>query len=146
MRKGLIVAMMVLLVLVPDTLANDKERIQGIWIIVEVEFDGVPLPDSPQRAHFVGSKLTFQGDWVINSQQPNVKARVVMDPGANPPTLDIITMPKNEERRMLYTYQLAGDSLRLCFTRNSSVIRPTNVTSSNKQLLLILKRQTEAQK
>lgn len=141
MRFRWIAATMALLVLAPDTSRTAQEQIQGSWVILDVEFDGVPIPDSPQRSRFVGSKLSFVGDTVINSQQSEVRARFTMDPSASPSTLDIITISGNEERRMLYTYQLDGDSLRLCFTSQSGSNRPPNVTSNNKQILLILKRQ-----
>src|SRR5207248_1573075 len=116
MRFRWIAATMALLVLAPDTSRTAREQIQGSWVILDVEFDGVPIPDSPQRSRFVGNKLSFLGDTVINSQQPDVRARFTMDPSASPPTLDFITMAGKEERRMLYTYLLDGDSLRLCFT------------------------------
>jgi uncharacterized protein (TIGR03067 family) len=146
MRNSLIAATMALLVIAPDTPQTDRERIQGTWVILDVEFDGVPIPESPERARLIGSKLTFQGEAVLNSRQPDVKARFTLDASAAPPTLDIISMPKNEERRMLYTYLLDGEMLRLCFTRNSGVVRPADVTSNNKQVLFLLKRQQEQKK
>lgn len=136
MRTSLTAAIAALLVLAGNSPGNDREGIQGTWTVVEAEFDGKPY-------QFVDTQFTFRGDAVINSRQPNAKARFLLEPGTNPPALDMIMVRENQERRLLYAYQLEGDTLLLCLTRQSEINRPTTVSSRNNQLLLTLKRQRE---
>ena len=127
-----------------DKPANDKELIQGAWTIFAVEFDGRAIPDGPDLKRFQEVTLTFKGDAVVNSRDKDVQGKFILDSTKKPGTLDIVTTKQNMERKMLYVYHLDGDVLRLCFTRNSDVFRPRELTSDNLQFMMFLRRQKPA--
>jgi uncharacterized protein (TIGR03067 family) len=124
-----------------DRPMSDKDLIQGTWGIMAVEFDGRALPDGPELKRFQEVKLTFKGDSVLNSRDKDVTGRFTIDSTKKPGQLDIVTTKEKAEHKMLYVYHLDGDTLRLCFTRNSDVFRPRELTSDNAQIILFFKRQ-----
>ena len=120
--------------------AEDRQRIQGRWKVAAVEFNGALLPDGADLKRFQEVSLTFDGEAVLHGQASAVKARFVMDSTKTPGALDIIEQTKAGDRKMLYLYGLEADSLKLCFTRNSGVNRPVELTSKNGQIVLIFQR------
>jgi uncharacterized protein (TIGR03067 family) len=129
-----------------DKPPNDKELIQGAWSIFAVEINGRAVPDGDDLKRFQEVTLTFKGDAVVNSREKDVQSKFILDSTKKPGTLDIVTTKQNTERKMLYLYHLDGDVLRLCFTRNSDVFRPRELTSDNLQFMLFLRRQKPPEK
>jgi len=129
-----------------DRPMTDKELIQGTWGVSAVEFDGRALPDGPELKRFQEVKLIFKGDTVLNSRDKDVTGRFTIDNTKKPGQLDIVTTKEKAEHKMLYVYHLDGDLLRLCFTRNSDVFRPRELTSDNGQIILFFKRQKPPEK
>lgn len=117
---------------------TDRERLQGTWNITDVEFDGKPLSDGPSLRQFKGVRLTFEGDQVINSRTFK-KSSFKVDNTATG-VLDIVEPSSDGDHKMLYLYRLEGDTLKLCFTNQSGTTRPMELTSQNKQIVLVLKR------
>ncbi len=152
MKIKLTAALLVVLVLAPEPAPGDQERIQGTWAAVEVECNGVPSQYWPadlarRREEFLRTRLTFRGDKVFKGQEKELWAGFTLDPSATPPALDLIPASGAKlPHKMLYAYRLFGDRLYLCLTATSKTRRPTEVTSKNNQLLLILERQRESQK
>ena len=126
----------------PDKPKTDKENIEGVWTIVTVEQDGVELKDGALFDNVKDMKLTFKGDAVTNSKHPEDKATFTIDATKKPPTMDLIVKGSSDEVResMLMLYELKDDTLKLCAVMAKDK-RPTEMTSKNGQLLLILKRE-----
>ena len=92
----------------------DRDRLQGPWVAVKVERDGVPIYQGEEarlaRVSFVDDEVTFTDNDVI------MRGTFHLDPTSIPKTFDLIILEGG--RRRTYPsgiYSLEDSTFRLCF-------------------------------
>src|SRR5262249_39110051 len=112
---------------VQESIAKERKRLQGTWIVVSAEEDG--KSDDSLR----GIKFTFTGDKVTLERKGKKSDAVAfkLNPTTNPKQIDF----EEREPPTLGIYEVKGDEMRLCYGRE----RPTGFKSA--AALLALKRE-----
>ena len=91
---------------------NDREKIQGTWVVARSERDGAPIPSDELRGKQV--RLVFRGGEVQARMGDKLTSlgTFTLDPAALPKGYDRV-YPDGTPR--LGIYQLDGDTLMICF-------------------------------
>jgi uncharacterized protein (TIGR03067 family) len=125
----------------PAAKKEDKELLQGTWVIASEEHEG--RADKMN----VGAAITFVGDEVLfNESAAHIgrehTGRFRLDPGKNPNELDIMRTEEGKEDNMVAIYRLEGDTLTICGTHVKGLPRPSTFAApaGSKMSLLTLKR------
>ena len=112
----------------PSATSADSASLQGTWSMVAGTADGYQLPPEyvkTMRRVFVGNEVT-----VTMGGQLFLKATVALDPTASPKTIDYhMTGGPTAGSTQLGIYQLAGDTVRFCFSAPNAA-RPSDFTST----------------
>ena len=108
----------------------DHEAIQGPWTIVHAEIDGVDMP--PRMINDSGITF-FDGDTMLLM---NHKNDFVVDARSGLSWIDI----RNSKMRYQGIYQLDGDSLQICISRNAKRPDDFTTTPDSTRMLLLLRR------
>jgi uncharacterized protein (TIGR03067 family) len=133
MRYQLILAVLAFTV-APD----DRDQMQGVWLVESLQEDGRAAPDEKavtevviKENQFIVKYATLQHEAINNFR---------LDGSKEPKGLDIITPELG--RPLLGIYQLEGDTLRICWSSTPGGQRPdafaTKVDSGRR--LAVLKR------
>ncbi len=96
---------------------NDLDAIAGTWKIAGFEVDGRPVLLPPEQTE---GSMTFTRDGIVRStgkvKGEKRESRFTLDPAAAPKAIDIHgDNPPGQGKATLGVYELAGDTLRLCF-------------------------------
>jgi uncharacterized protein (TIGR03067 family) len=141
-RRGLILFGAALLLAADSPKADDKKEdkdlIQGTWVLVSGERGGKPLPDEIVK----GAKMTFAGDKItIKTKDREIKGTFKLDPSKKPKAMDV-KLDGNDGQGI---YSLEGDTLKIAHGADRDP-RPTEfATKENTNLvLLVLKREKPA--
>lgn len=114
------------------------EKLSGTWDIISIEHNGRKTPAQVLSA----SKVVFQNDRFTFKvgDLSTMSGRYDMVQGEQSITLLPATGQKKGER-LLGIIELAGDSLKLCYSEND--LRPRDFTTStgSGRVLLVLKRE-----
>jgi len=106
--------------------ADDKTLLQGAWIQVSVQVDGVEIPHNQEDFQFV-----FSGNRLLARLhgQDRAEYAFALQSDQKPKAIDItlVTMPP-KGKVLNAVYELNGDVLKLCFPGNDSK-RPPEVAS-----------------
>jgi uncharacterized protein (TIGR03067 family) len=127
----------------PATGGTDLDRLQGAWVPVAVETNGVKFPDAllkSARFTIAGTSLTAQMGGQVE------KATITVDPTKTPRTIDLLgTEGMSKGKKQPGIYELNGDQLKLCFAKEDAPDRPTSFTSLPGSFIttVVLKRATE---
>lgn len=129
--------------------ATDKDRLQGMWVVVSAEMKGQPFEV------LKGSKIVFSGETVtFKAKEQEAKSTFVIDTAAKPRAIDFSRSGEDGQKETdAGVYQLGGDELKLClagvrkqrsFPDGKEVVtgskRPTEF-DSRQGVLLTLKRE-----
>ncbi|OAI47119.1 hypothetical protein AYO44_10095 [Planctomycetaceae bacterium SCGC AG-212-F19] len=136
---------------------SDQQAIQGTWTLESGEMDGKAAP----AGELVNSRFIFTADKVILQDRHGKEEETYkLDPNAKPKALDMSTTvetkafgvvataiggptkpaaDKKETKTVKGIYNLEGDTLKLCLPAPDAP-RPTDFTSQNGQILMVLKR------
>src|SRR5262245_35189017 len=120
----------------------DADKLQGEWAVVSVERRGSKVPEDTARR----MKVTIRGDTLmIDDGRGPQTATFRLDPGSTPRALDLIPAPEENEPPAPGIYELAGDTLRLCWDkgrRKAATGRPKEFATSRDSdlILMVLKR------
>jgi uncharacterized protein (TIGR03067 family) len=111
---------------------QDKEKIQGVWKVVSVEFGGKPDKDGE------GDTWTFKGDECATKSTDGVKVprTYKLDATKKPKSFEL----SGEVVNMAGIYSLEGDELKVCLGPSD---KPPSEFSSKgeKHILIVLKRE-----
>ncbi len=145
-RAPTIVAVLLAFLVVGPVQADDKQResfeqeqsdhalIQGIWKVEKAVHSGEEMP-----GYMV---LEFKRDKVIPRRNGNAdtEADFKIDVSRMPRRMDLKTP---DGMKMAGIYEIQGETLKLCFTREGEGVRPTKFESPAKSqsVLIIMKRQ-----
>lgn len=118
--------------------ADDKEKLQGTWIVEKAVENGMELPAKERES----IKVEFKGDKMLLYEDKTPDSNgFTLEPGKTPKLISV-TPDKKGEKPISGIYELAGDSLKICFSRQGQ--KPPTEFSSTKEsgsLRLILKRE-----
>lgn len=117
---------------------SDEEDLRGAWTAVSGEAGGKAQPAEAVKGYrltFVDGKVTVQ--FAGESKQGTFK----LDPAARPKTIDLDL----DGGAGVGIYSLEGDTLKLCFTESGKEDRPSEFSTKegNVRVLLILKKEAE---
>jgi uncharacterized protein (TIGR03067 family) len=125
---------------------KEMAKFAGYWDVVSVERNGAkaqPKDNDYTRLVFTGDKVTAnKGSREAADKKSLVthEARYKLDPAARTIEVRFFTGP-DQEKTLYGTYQLEGDSLKICWTENKEK-RPTELSTKpgSDATLLVLKR------
>jgi uncharacterized protein (TIGR03067 family) len=114
---------------------TDKEKLQGVWRIVEVESEGKVETVGKQFFLVDGNRVSWQ------TEEGELQGGLYLDPTARPKTIDLAMNQATLEG----IYALDGDTLRLCYGVGGASARPWEFVTKRGRpwALLVLKRQKE---
>jgi uncharacterized protein (TIGR03067 family) len=128
----------------PEPARREQERLQGRWLFVAFTGPMEKSPDGKPRARWA----TFRGDrmtWATEGDPETVEFEYTVDAGAQPKAIDFALRHEGQvltAAAIQGIYQLAGDTLRLCYDRTpSGGGRPERFEASPHTVLAVLKRQ-----
>lgn len=115
MYKNLMMALAVVCMLGADDAKKDQDAMQGDWVVVSGERDGMPLPPEVIKS----LKRTVKGDQSTVMQNGKLanQGTFKLDPSKKPKTIDF-TFAEPEEAKgkvMMGIYELEGDTFKVCF-------------------------------
>ena len=117
---------------------DDVKMIEGTWIPVSAELGGQKLPESMLK----DAKLTLtDGNYTYQIDQGTYKLIPAAGPKA-PKAMDIISVKgPNHGKTFLAIYELAGDTLKICYDLEGKT-RPNEFTTKagTKQFLVYYQR------
>ncbi len=103
------------LLLAADAPKGEQAKLQGVWNVVGIEFDGRDVTDEVKDMQFVvkGDSVTVKGDFPEQDKYSQFTYK--LDPAASPQGFDI-TIKAGDEKgaRFPGIYQLEKDRLKLC--------------------------------
>jgi uncharacterized protein (TIGR03067 family) len=110
-----------------DAVKKDLAKFEGEWLMTSGERDGQAIPEEylkkGRRAFKDGEVTVTLGDMLL------MKARVTLDPGKTPRTIDYdVTDGFFKGKKQLGIYEIDGDTVKFCFT-NPDQDRPTDFTA-----------------
>jgi uncharacterized protein (TIGR03067 family) len=141
MKWTVALAVIGLTLVAAENAKDDKEQIQGTWAVTEAQVNGEMVNDPGELRALQTMKLSFKGDTVINSNAKEIVSKFQLNAAKTPRTLDIVMVKKDMEVKMLLLYELQGDTLKICFAKESGIKRPQEFTSKGEQLILTMKRE-----
>jgi uncharacterized protein (TIGR03067 family) len=105
---------------------TDRDRIQGVWVIIKAEQEGDDLTEfvknNPSTMTYEGDKYTFR----LGAEVERGQFR--LDPQAKIPALDYtITEGDQKGKRRLGIYRLDGDTLTICLAKEGTAIHPRHL-------------------
>ena len=114
----------------------DRERLQGAWQVVALEFAGQPLPTEGMQVVFTGDRCA-----VLNQGKPGVAKTYALDPSRDPKMIDMVSDLGVSTPGI---YALDGDTLKICL--GESADRPSEFVTEPgvDTLLFILRRKPGA--
>jgi uncharacterized protein (TIGR03067 family) len=110
-----------------DAAAKDLKRMEGDWVVVSMEVDGMKIPGDDAMAYF----RSVKGDQYTVSRYRKVvgKGTIKLDATKKPRAIDALPAGAGGEgKKLLGIYAFDGNKLKLCFARPGSD-RPTEFAS-----------------
>ncbi len=110
-----------------DAAAEDLKRMQGDWVVVSMEVDGLKVPDDDAMALF----RSVKGDRYTVSRYRRLagKGTIKLDATKKPRTIDALPAGVTDKAKaVLGIYEFDGDKLKLCFAR-PGMARPTEFSA-----------------
>ena len=131
-RMSLLLAAVCLVAAAPlardDDAKKDLDKLQGEWVIVSGERDGMTIP----KEALEGIKRTVTGEDFTVSKDGEVLSRgkYKLDPSKKPKAIDAITKNEaGEEVTMQGIYEFEGDTYKVCLAQPGKP-RPTEFKTS----------------
>jgi uncharacterized protein (TIGR03067 family) len=106
-----------------DEAKKDLDKLQGEWVIVSAERNGMPVP----KENWEGLKRTVKGEdfTVAMGDQVVMKGKYKLDPSKKPKAIDATgTNHEGQEVSMQGIYEFEGDTYKVCFAEQGKP-RPT---------------------
>ena len=99
-----------------DAPKSDQEAIQGAWIVISAEENGLPIKGKGDRQSFSAEEMTIGSE----NKNDNVKATYKLDPAKSPKEILIRITVESKEFGKVDTfakgiYQLDNDELKICW-------------------------------
>jgi len=132
MRVRLLVALGAALLLATggrskDAAKEDQEKLQGTWVMAELEVNGQPVPAEKIQ----GTTLTVKGDkYIVKVKDKQHETTFKLDPSQKPKAIDMY-FPDGPELPKLGKglYEIDGDTFRVCRHQAAGQDRPTQFGS-----------------
>src|SRR5262245_58582493 len=103
----------------PKAAKDDKDKIQGTWVMASGEREDGPFPED----YVKDNQITFRGDKVTMKQKDEEhEASFKIDPSQKPKHFDLTISDKEGATGI---YELEGDTLKLCLVEANGNDRPT---------------------
>jgi RNA polymerase sigma factor (sigma-70 family) len=125
-----------------DKPKEDKDAIQGTWIVEKIEEDGEDASDTDDGKKIKSGLITITGDKLVLEGAGETSYK--LDPTAKPKAIDL----DNGTKTFDCIYSLDGDTLKICAPLFPGGNRPTEVASKkgSNTRLLVLKREVKDKK
>jgi uncharacterized protein (TIGR03067 family) len=110
---------------------SERNRLQGLWRIVSMTYDGVPIDES------VGMHVECQGDCLRARDQISADT-ILLDPHTHPASIDLINQAKTCQHGI---YSVQDDRWTICYA-DIARQRPTSFAgrSGDQTLLIVFER------
>jgi RNA polymerase sigma factor (sigma-70 family) len=130
-----------------DPAADDRAKLQGTWVAVSGEREGVRFDGEKDRG---GSTITIKGDQVIfEPSREKGPITFELDPTRDPKLMTMTAQEGPDKGRGIpWIYEVEGDRLKLCWDTKDGKKVPKEFASppGSGLMLLVLKRETDGGK
>ena len=107
---------------------KDLEKLQGTWVMAELEVEGVRVPDEKLR----DTKLVIKGNkYIVTVKDKRFETTITLDPTKDPKQIDAVFADgptKDKVHRGIY--EVKGDAFHLCRGFDPETERPTEFATS----------------
>jgi uncharacterized protein (TIGR03067 family) len=126
----------------PKGAPEELKRLEGTWTPVALESGGERVTGEELKKLGLGKFTVRDGKTSIRGGGEVSRAALRVDPTRKPRAMDrVVTEGRHQGLTSLAVYDLAGDTLTICYdAENSDKRRPREFTSSGTQVILVLKR------
>ena len=116
---------------------EDRERLQGSWVIIGLVDNGKNVPEEKLRAD--GIRVVFEADRLSYTEgDVRREFRFELDPAARPKAIDLtILSGERKGKTSAGIYRMEGDTLRLCVPESPDEPRPTEFASKEGSELVL---------
>src|SRR5262245_25978109 len=117
--------------------ADDQKDIQGIWKIEKAVRGGKEMPAEEK------DKVTLEfkdGKAIVHEGNKDKPAEITLDPTTKPKNITI--KPEGENKEHLGIYELKGDTLKICFSREGTE-RPKEFKSEEGSEIMLIELKRE---
>src|SRR6476659_514020 len=115
--------------------SGDQQALQGEWIPIKAELAGKPMPDAIVKT--ISLKLIKNEYEVLVAGKP-VKGTWTIDPATKPKSMKIIGVKgPNKGKTFPAIYELAGDTLRVCYDLSGAKSPTEFKTKADTKLYLV---------
>jgi uncharacterized protein (TIGR03067 family) len=115
-----------------DNKKDDKDRLQGEWVVVSAELDG------KETKGLQGRKLVVKGDaWTAPT---GTEFKFKIDAAKSPKRLDLTADLGGGEQTWPGIYKIEGDTLTFCRSQGPGGERPTEMKAGPGVALMVFKR------
>jgi uncharacterized protein (TIGR03067 family) len=107
-----------------DDAKKDLEKLQGEWIMTELEIDGKPVPGDKIE----GTTLTIKGDkYIVSVKDKKHEVTITLDPSKDPKAIDMAFTDGTDAPKVgKGIYKLDSDTLILVRAQATDSERPTS--------------------
>ena len=137
MRARFVVAFIILLVggfCAADDKKDDKDQLQGEWIVTSAEVAG------KKSEGLKGKKLVVKGDEWTPPTGGTLKFKFKLDAAKNPKQLDLKANVGENEQTWPGIYKIEGDTFTFCRSTGAGDERPTEFKSGESVTFMVFKR------
>jgi uncharacterized protein (TIGR03067 family) len=110
-----------------DPAPSDLDRLQGTWLLITLEAEGEDVPAEQHEgwnAVYAGNRLTLRAGEMVRR-----RGIITLDPSRSPRAMNTWDQDgPYEDQTVPGIYELAGDTLKVCFARPGAE-RPTEFTT-----------------
>ncbi|HJZ59925.1 MAG TPA: TIGR03067 domain-containing protein [Gemmataceae bacterium] len=117
-----------------DDKKDDKDRLQGEWVVVSAEVSG------KEAEGIKGKKLVVKGDEWTPPTVGALQFKFKLDAAKNPKHLDLMAELGGKEQTWPGIYKIEGDTFTLCRTHGPGGERPTEFKGGPGVFLMVCKR------
>ncbi len=137
-----------------DDAADDKMRLQGVWVLSSGETNGKPLGEVLRKKGLDGLKVKFSGNVMTMTGfgAPDYSYQFTLIPTDRPKVIRLVTVETHGKASagsiLNGIYEIKDEKLKLCLPGDSTVKQPMEFAAPKGSRLssLVLVRQVDADK
>jgi uncharacterized protein (TIGR03067 family) len=113
----------------PDLVQKELKALEGTWTMAALEVEGTKVAEERLQ----GTQLVIkEGTYLVKTSQTMHETLFMIDPSKKPKHMDMtFTSGDLKDKTLQAIYELDGDTLKLCRSRDPDFGRPKDLTTAS---------------